>query len=569
MEQFEDRILLSINSPELNSVFANQDINQPFSDLSANQLFHIAPDSLLLRFEEGLQLDPDTLASGIQIVTAGPDGILGNADDIPVNIGWIGLNGSQGDGNDVTTRDNGTKTLGEGIVGNEVIIRFAEVLPDGQYGIRLNGSLDSQIKNLNVQAGNLSARDDQMVAFELDLGAQIVSVVPQPITRDASGKLVQARNQIEIYFNANDPLYFPGTLNASGTGTTTDANYLKLFQLIATNNTADSSDDIVHLPTRIEYTPATGKMVLTFANELDKLNGFNGNAGAARLRVGTPYEETQTSILNLNAPSSPDPGDAFHTSFDLKSYFNTTSTLTAPQSLVIHGQIAPKYDPIDYPGAGDETGSRNLPIWFDNLTVESHYNDSPFGDAIDGLKDTANGPAIIYYNFRTILGRDATGKLYNNEITEAQKNLARQIFQIYSRYLGVQFIEDTNTVDPKGITIATGDLAVLNRVAGAENYLNNYTQFSSEPFYTSAPGGILGLGGYGSFAIMDMSENWGVEDIYGGAWFTVAMHNIGHALGFGHAADLPAGTVMGATRLLNGRIESISLVAPIDGANIY
>jgi len=569
IEQFEDRILLSINSPELNAIFINQDQSQYFDPASTNQVYHIAPNSLLLRFNEGQQLNPDTLKNGIEVVRAGADGQFGTADDVIVGIGWVGLNGSQGDGKDIDTVSGKLK---DGIVGNEVIIRFADNLPDDQYQIRLIGTGTTPLKNL--QGDVFHDNKDQTVSFELDLGAQVVSVVPQPITRnETTGKLTQARNQIELYFNANDPLYFPGfdhtkTGEIDKTFTTTTTNYLKLFQLIATNDTANSADDTIYLPTRIEYSPKTGKMVLTFANELDKLPAFANNPSAARLRVGTPYAKTQTNILDLNVSGSPDPGDSFHTSFDLKSYFNTASTITAPQSLVIHGQISPKYDPMEYPGAGDNPGSRNLPLWLDTLTSESHYNDESFSDSINGLKDQTDGPGIIYYNFRTILGHDATGKLYNNEITEAQKDLTRQIFQLYSRYLGVQFIEDTDMVNPKGITIATGDIAVLNRVTGAENYLPKYTQFSSEPNYTSVVGGILGLGGYGSFAILDKSENWG-PDVYGGAWFTVAMHNIGHALGFGHAADLPTGTVMGATRLIGGRIESISLVPGIDGANIY
>ncbi|MCL2624750.1 MAG: hypothetical protein FWD31_13895, partial [Planctomycetaceae bacterium] len=445
-----------------------------------------------------------------------------------VSIGWIGLNGSRGDGNDFIP---GTTRLNDGIVGNEVVIRFAEPLPDDLYEIRLIGDGNAPLKNLLGDV--FHDEQNQTVSFQLNLGPQIVSVVPQPITRGADGKLAQARDQIELYFNANDPLYFPGlNINAANamtqTYTTTDLNYRQLFQLIATNNTADSSDDIVHLPTKIEYTPATGKMVLTFAKKLEELDGFAGNASAGRLRVGTPYAETQTSILNLNAAGSPDPGDSFHTSFDLKSHFNTTSTISAPQSLVIHGQIAPKYDPMEYPGARDEPGHRDLPIGF-GLGGENHIN----GDTLTGSRDATNGPTIRYYNFKTLLGYDTYGNPYYNEINEAQKDLARQIYQIYSRYLGIEFIEDTDLVNPRGTIIATGDLRVMGQR------------------YTSEPGGIAGLGS-AAIAIMDKAENWGA-DVYGGGWFNVAIHEIGHSLRLGHTYDLPNGTTMGSTYLIDGQ----------------
>ena len=43
-------------------------------------------------------------------------------------------------------------------------------------------------------------------SFQLDLGPQVVAVVPQPISRNAQGALTQARNQIQVYFNNDDLL---------------------------------------------------------------------------------------------------------------------------------------------------------------------------------------------------------------------------------------------------------------------------------------------------------------------------------------------------------------------------
>ena len=647
IEQFEDRILLSINSPQLNAIFVNQDENQYFDPAATNQVYHIAPESFLLRFNEGQEIDPATLATGIQVVRAGTDGKFDTADDVIVDIGWIGINGSRGDGNDVITNGD-AKTLAEGLVGNEVIIRFAETLPDDLYQFRLIGSGNTPLKNLNGDV--FHDETDQAVSFELDLGAQVVATVPQPTyrgtditflagnqikdgdrivisngrssttfefdnnaqststnvrvtftntmtatqVRDAflsvatpylgnlaltgtssgtnklvingygnsvtipagstqfiltEGSLGQARDKVVLYFNANDPLYFPGfdlsATNAMARSySTTNADYLKLFQLIATQNTTDSADDIVHYPTKIEYVPATGEMVLTFAGELDQLNGFGDGVSAARLRVGTLYEKTNTTILDVN--SNDLPGDAYHTSFELASYFDTTTTVTGPQSLIIHGQIDPKFDPIEYTGARDEPGHRDLPIGL-GLGTDNHIN----GDTLNGNADTANGPTIRYYNFKTILGYDGNNQPYLNSINEAQKDLTRQIYQLYSRYLGIEFIEDTDLVNPRGTTIATGDLRFFG------------------PSYSSVPGGVAGLGNSAN-VVIDMAETW--VDVYGGNWFQTALHEIGHSIGLGHTYDLPNGTTMGSTSLIEGVVKENTFPGDFDilhGQHIY
>mgnify|MGYP000529553870 CR=1 FL=1 len=45
------------------------------------------------------------------------------------------------------------------------------------------------------------AEYEARLEFELDLAPQIVSVVPQPILRQADGSLVQERDKIVVYFN--------------------------------------------------------------------------------------------------------------------------------------------------------------------------------------------------------------------------------------------------------------------------------------------------------------------------------------------------------------------------------
>ena len=66
------------------------------------------------------------------------------------------------------------------------------------------------------------------------------------------------------------------------------------------------------------------------------------------------------------------------------------------------------------------------------------------------------------------------------------------------------------------------------------------------PTVPTGPGGVAGIsdGSLGGLVIMDAAENWGVSE-YGGSWFQMAMHEIGHSLGLGHTYDMPALTIMG------------------------
>ena len=84
---------------------------------------HVAPQELTFRFTEGQSIDPTTL-SGIQITRAGANGQFydpvtnpNDKDDVVITPGWVGV---------------GDKP-------NEVIVRFAENLPDDIYQVTFVG----------------------------------------------------------------------------------------------------------------------------------------------------------------------------------------------------------------------------------------------------------------------------------------------------------------------------------------------------------------------------------------------------------------------------------------------
>ncbi|MEX2558821.1 MAG: hypothetical protein WD403_02850, partial [Pirellulales bacterium] len=468
LERFEDRLLLA--GPQLISIVPNDgDV------LLAGQTRHTAPQELTFRFDEGQVIDAATLA-GIQIVRAGADRALGTSDDVHVLPGFRGI----------------------GDRPSEVVFRFAETLPDDLYRITIQSSGPNALFNIPEVAdppvppepfdplGPVQVPLD----FRLDLAPQVLAVVPQPITRNSSGALQQAANQIDVYFNDDDlrPLAIaPSNLDPN------------LFQLIFTNDTLTTSDDQRHIPVSVSYDPATDKAVLTFAAPLDALG-----TGTFRLRIGNddlPLPAPSTPVV-VGAPGSPfggpsplpvDPGafDAGHLNANSQQVFKA-----AIEAQAINAGLL-------FPGGINEPGHRDIP-------VEAHLSGQ---DGSQGLIST------VFYNFQDVYGTDPNGGILHNVITEVQKQRTREIFELYGYYLGVQFVESANS----GITVVTGDIRAVAPSA--------------------PPTAVRGIAG-GGRAIVNALFDWG-ESEYGGGWFETAMHEIGHTLGLGHSYELPPITIQG------------------------
>ncbi|KAA5546993.1 tandem-95 repeat protein [Roseiconus nitratireducens] len=238
-----------------------------------------SPRVLTFGFDEDQVLNPNTF-DGIQISRAGEDGQLGTGDDVPVEPGLITL----GDPNQ-----------------NEVVVRFAEALPDDRYRIEVFGFDDAGLGVTGLRNTNNEffipsdpTQRSEVIDFRLSLGALVESVVPQPVVRNNDGSLTQNRNEIVIYFN-EDPLFVEDDDN--GQPTQRSAENPRFYQLLLTQETVRTTDDVLFRPDEVIYDSATHTARLIFSDDINALPGVPLEGGTWRLRVGTAVDNRVDLIL--------------------------------------------------------------------------------------------------------------------------------------------------------------------------------------------------------------------------------------------------------------------------------
>ncbi|PQO44703.1 GEVED domain-containing protein [Blastopirellula marina] len=265
--------------------------------LENNEILNSSPHNLTLRFDENHVIDPTTIAAGIHIYRAGDNNVLGDSDDVDILGNGAAFGGFIGIG------DNP----------NEIVIRFGEALPDDQYRIEVTSDL------MGTSTAGTIAAVESTTTFELNLGAQILSIVPQPVTRDVNGDLQVASDQIYIYLNNDD---LDPTL-AEDPG-----YYQLLFQRTSGGDASVQNGEVAFFPTNVSYDSDLDLVILTFSDSLDSLaasvTGYDPTAATVyRLQIGskeiTSKEWTDTlGVDTINTiGTANDAGDTFDTATDL------------------------------------------------------------------------------------------------------------------------------------------------------------------------------------------------------------------------------------------------------------
>ena len=495
---------------------------------------------------------------------------------------------------------------GKGEFDKDAVLRFKETLPDDRYHIDIFGNGPQALLNLRGEPFNSGANFRR--EFELDLGAQVVAIVPQPVDRAANGTVSQRRNQIDVYFN-NDDL-FPAAVQTGQLGVNPSVVNPSFYQLIFTRDSATNTDDGAPiLPTSVSYDPATDKAILTFATNLEQLPT---GAGTYRLRIGTnetappvplqlrpvatassDFNTSNLVTLKFDAVPAGEAGDGItlvvtkanlgagtppsisvfgnRISVVLNNSFGSRTTalelvnalnnhtaakalvrvsipsgipstdITTPninyspitldftaglgssfdtsldvgvlgtQGVIYTSAIDPEVYTLQFPGDVAEPGHREI-----NIPSQLHL-------AVDSA-DSAAGITTFTYNFRSDYGFDPFGNPLFNNITQNQRQRAREVFEWISRVSGVQFVESAD----EGFIVATGDLRAVNPLIATG---------------LGFPYSISGNTAKGPAAILDNAERW--TDGYGQTWQQRFGHEIFHLLGLGDSFDLPPGSLMG------------------------
>ncbi len=467
--------------------------------------------------------------------------------------------------------------VGLGDTSREVILRFAESLPDDRYRVEILGRGSRALLNLNGQAFNDGI--DKAVSFELDLGAKIESIVPQPVERNANGVLTQATNRIDVYFNNDDlidsgkirtvngltidqlrlqrpVMFFQSSdiiINTAGAQITPDVLTPQFYQLYHLNATLTNVDDTRILPTAIRYYPDADRVMLTFARALNDLVNPATNAPLPRtelrLRIGTndakPLPPTTYTPVG-------DAADTFAGADNLNGVW--TPGAGGSQSVLINSQIQNTTPfQLDFPGGPGEVGTRYN-------RMQDHLRRQADGTLVTA--DSEDGTALVFYNFQTQLGR-FTGTTLLNSITEQQKQRAREVLSLYERYLGVRFVETENL----GLTIAVGDTRAVAP----------FPETSGTPLTgvvtLNAVGGEYLESGFlatGQLATVLDSQDFGnsTDSEFGGPFSRAVMQGIGNLLGLGNTDDLAGFTTQAFNAVVAPGV-STEIVLPGDAEIVH
>ncbi len=479
----------------------------------------------------------------------------------------------------------GYRAIGD--TSHQVVYRFGSTLPDDLYRIEVFGFDDANrgVTALRNAAGDalnpaVELADRDVIEFDLDLGAQVVAAVPQPVYQPqtitlsgATGGSFQLRFEghvtgpipinatADIVQDALEalPIIKTGDVWVAGDGPwhvafrgRFEGEAVTLLEVDSAGLTgAGATATVEELATLVQ---ARDQIIVYFNNdELDltlaenpafyqlhatKESLTNTDDGPIVNPIDVQYSaETNSAVLTFADDLAVIPGPGTH-----RLRIGTNEARPAAPTV-----LSPAVDPADtfiaatdvstdlsatnglvirstiapQPYDFDFPGASDEPGHRDiPVAGEQHYN--PLFTA-----DTTAGMTTIPYNFKTDYGVAPGGAALTNKITPEQRDLARAIFEIYGSFLGVQFYESVSS----GITVATGDLRVVGPalpVVAADG--TAYTTRIDPTFATS-------------MLVMDDAESF--DNAFGSpgttanpSWFESALIGIAEILGLENAHEL-------------------------------
>lgn len=210
-------------------------------------------------------------------------------------------------------------------------------------------------------------------------------------------------------------------------------------------------------------------------------------------------------------------GGTFDTAMDLGQIGSQNTPLT---SLILSSAIEASPFRLDLAGASNDA-AHPIQLQGDANTPGKHVNNRFGADSTDGI-------TTIYYNFRNIYSTDASNTPLTNAITDQQKQRAREVLGLWSKYIGVQFIE----TESLGLTIASGSFSGLRVLPGTQ------VQFQSGLGY----GVRIDPTFQNPMVVMSVSNEWG--NLYGESFTRTMAAAMGQVLGLTSASDLPSSELM-------------------------
>ena len=286
-ESLEPRIVLA--AFDLVTVIPNQGLF-----LNDGAIMHEAPQELTLRFSPGQTIDPASVSAGIQVTRAGLDGAFGTSDDVTVTPGYIGVGEST----------------------NEIIVRFAQTLPDDQYRIKVDGTGVDSLRN--TLGENFNGGVDEQFNFELDLGAFVEAVVPQPVLR---AQVVTINNAVQVL--------------DGDTITIRHGSQTRVFEFNRTGGIQANRTEV-----NISGAVTTTDIAIALANAINTYSGltpaFGANATQASGQVtvtGTAFDPVVTRLASIPASTTVAAGGLTQATDTIVVYFNhDTLELTSAQT---------------------------------------------------------------------------------------------------------------------------------------------------------------------------------------------------------------------------------------------